>query len=177
MDKTQAISDAIELITLSVRKIAGTLNAKLGRLMQAAKKIGVPEKGADTAVVNVVWQNALLTGVFNFNELIDGSFKSYLVKVGVSGVYGGTIGGFSMWIDHPFFSNGAVLGVLLGSALDTFSLVSTGDWARFGKNLGLNLVGTGVAWGAGSVGSVAGGAIGGPVGAANGAIAFGLGAG
>jgi hypothetical protein len=50
----------------------------------------------------------------------------------------------------PIFGNGVVLGVLVGSALDTVSLVSTGDWARFGKSLGANIIGRAAAWGGGA---------------------------
>ncbi len=43
------------------------------------------------------------------------------------------------------------MGLLVGSAFGTVSLASTGDWARFGKNLGVNIASTGAAWVGGQV--------------------------
>lgn len=79
--------------------------------------------------------------VFDINRLFDGHFKQYLINIGVSGLYGGTISRLSSWINHPFFGNGIVLSVVVGSAFGVVSLASTGDWARFGKGLGVNILG------------------------------------
>jgi hypothetical protein len=68
------------------------LTIDIERVLKAIKKIGIPEKAADplvedalksaltrlrvkTAVVNSVWQSALLTGVFDIMLLFDGNFK------------------------------------------------------------------------------------------------------
>ena len=48
-------------------------------------------------------------------------------------------------IKHKFFSNSVVLGVLVSSAAGLFGVMSTGDWRRFGKNLGVNIVQVGTA--------------------------------
>lgn len=84
-----------------------------------------------------------------------------MLKVGVSGLHGGTVGGLSMWIKHPFFSNSAVLTLLVGSAFGMGGLVSTGDWERFGKSLGVNILTTGGAYAGGlGLGFVAGALLG-----------------
>jgi len=99
--------------------------------------------------------------------LFYGNFKQYLIKIGISGLYGGTVGGLSTWINHPFFGNGVVLGVLVGSAFGTISLASTGDWARFGKTLGVSIIVGAAVWGGGAAGGAMVGAMGGgPVGMA-----------
>ncbi|KAL1601489.1 hypothetical protein SLS60_006404 [Paraconiothyrium brasiliense] len=173
------------------KKLATALSA----LIEATAKCGIPRSPADklaneakieaaikgaltryavkTAMVNGAWQSAALTAVFDFRHIVDGEFKKYLINIGISGLYGGTIGGLSSWINHPFFSNGLVLGVIVGSAFNTVNLVSTGDWARFGKSLGINVVGGTTAWGLGSAGFYIGGRCG-PLGAAVGGIVGGI---
>lgn len=139
-------------------------NAKI----EAAIKSALTRYAAETAVINGAWQSAALTALFDIKLLSDGSFMKYLIKIGVSGLYGGAVRGLSSWVNHPFFSNGIVLGVIVGSAFGIVSLVSTGDWARFGKNLGVSIIGGATAWG----GAFNGGAIdsaGGPIGTAIGA--------
>ncbi|KAL1636866.1 hypothetical protein SLS56_000960 [Neofusicoccum ribis] len=165
LEKALPKGEAEKFLMIDIEKIF----AEQERVLKAVKKIGITEKAADplvedalrsaltrlrvkTAVVNGVWQSALLTGVFDIMLLFDGNFKQYLIKIGISGLYGGTVGGLSQWINHPFFGNGVVLGVLVGSAFGAISLASTGDWARFGKNLGISIIGGAAAWGGGAAG-------------------------
>ncbi|ENH72043.1 hypothetical protein FOC1_g10001075 [Fusarium oxysporum f. sp. cubense race 1] len=100
-----------------------------------------------SAFINGTWQSAGLTAVFDFRQLLDGHFRQYLTNIGVSGLYGGSFGALSSWVEHPFFGNGLVLGVLVSSGFGTISLASTGDWARFGKGLGLNVASSAASWG------------------------------
>ena len=53
-----------------------------------------------------------------------------------------------------------VLGVLFGSVFGAVTLASTGDWMRFGKGLGVNILGGVVA----RAGAAAGGVMGAPLG-------------
>jgi hypothetical protein len=69
---------------------------------EEAIKSALTRYAIKTAVVNGVWQSALMAGVFNIMLLFNGNFKQYLIKVGISGLYSGTVGGLSMWINHPF---------------------------------------------------------------------------
>ena len=111
----------------------------------------------------------MLTCVFDINLLFDGDFVLCLTKVGVSGLYGCTVGGLSSWVNHPFFGNGMALDVLVGSAFATVSLISTGDWARFGKNVGVGIIGGAASWSGATIGGAVG-SFGGPVGIASGAF-------
>ena len=117
------------------------------------------------ATINGAWESASLTGVFDMKLLFDGEFKRNLVKIGASSLYGGTVGGLSSWIKHPFFCNGIVLGVFIGAAFGTFGLVTTGDWARFGKSLGVTIIGGAASWSGAAAGAFIGSA-GGPAGIA-----------
>lgn len=117
--------------------------------------------------------NAVLRGVFDIKLLFDGEFKKYCASIGISGLYGASVSGLSKWVRHPIFGNGMVLGVLIGGAFNAFSLFDTGDWARFGKSLGMSVVGTAAAWGGGTAGVALGAAIGGPLGWLTGPI-FGI---
>ncbi|KAI2618392.1 hypothetical protein GGR54DRAFT_153202 [Hypoxylon sp. NC1633] len=147
--------------------------AEIDKLTKAAERVGIPgdaeahvndaikvaltRLAVKRATVNGVWQSALLTGVFNIKDLYDGHFKQYLTKVGVSGLFGGTAGGLSTIIKHPFFAKSAVLSLIVGSVFNTFNLASTGDWERFGKNRGSDIIST-------VASSVGGGAMAGLVG-------------
>ncbi|KAI1772033.1 hypothetical protein F4818DRAFT_454232 [Hypoxylon cercidicola] len=175
-----------QLLSMNPKKLV----AEMEKLAEAAEKIGITkdaninaENAFKTALARYaikqatmrgVWQNALLTGVFDIKELLDRNFQQYLFKMGASGLYGGAVGGLSTWVYHPFFGNGAVLGVIVGSAFGTVSLASTGDWARFGKDLGASTIGHGVAWCGGVAGGALAGSIGGPIGAVIGGIAGGF---
>lgn len=160
-------------------------------ILKASRKIGIPKTPADLAKENVkadtLMKTALLrraassaginltiTALFDIRLLIDGDVKAYLVKIGVSGLYGGAVSGCSAWIEHPFFGNGAVLGVIVGSAFGVVSLACTGDWARFGKNVGLNIVGSVGGWAGAQAGAWGGTAVGGPIGGVIGAIVGGF---
>lgn len=159
-----------------------TLPEKIDLLMKAAEKCGIPKTEADllakngdigstlktaltrdavkTAVRDGAWQSAALMAVFDIKRLFDGDFKRYLINIGVSGLYGGTVSGLSSWVNHPFFGNSIVLGFFVHSAFGAVSLASTGDWARFGKGLGVSIIG-----GAGAcAGAAAGAALGTPFG-------------
>jgi hypothetical protein len=136
-------------------------------IMRAASKCGVPkdtaEKMAGTAsgsavmkravtrymVVNGAMKrgitNAGLTAVIDFRLLFDGELKKYFTKIGVSGLHGCAVGGLGRLISHPFFGNNAVLGVLVGAGLGVVTLASTGDIARFGKDVGVNICGASAA--------------------------------
>lgn len=168
-----------------------TLTEKIDMLMQTAEKCGIPKTKADllakngnigsvlkaaltrnavkTAVRDGAWQSAALTVVFDIKLLFDGHLKQYLINIGVSGLYGGTVSGLSSWVDHPFFGNGLVLGVVVGSAFGAVSLASTGDWERFGKGVGVNILGGAAAWGGAALGSSLGAPLG-PIGVTVGAI-------
>lgn len=168
---------------------------KMDILLKTAEKCGIPKTKADLlaktgkiedilkpaltryaikmAVANGACSQAAMTALFDIRELFDGHVKQYLAKVGVNGLYGGTVGGLSSWINHPVYGNGIVLGVVVGTAFGTVNLASTGDWARFGKSLGLNVLGGASAWGGSAAGSAIG-AVGGPIGVAIGSIAGGV---
>lgn len=57
-----------------------------------------------------------LTVVFDVKILFDSTFRQYLIETGVSGLYGGAIGGLAAWINSLILNNGIVLGVIAGSA-------------------------------------------------------------
>jgi hypothetical protein len=179
--------------------VANDAVKRIETLLKAAEKCGIPRTKADLlaangkietalraallrravkmATLNGAWMSAGLTAVFDFGLLLDGQLKQYLANIGVSGLYGGALGGLSSWVNHPFFGNGIVLGVIVGSMFGAVSLASTGDWARFGKSLGVNILGGAAAWGGGAAGGALLGAWFGPIGTAVGAILGACGAG
>lgn len=138
--------------------------------LEGVMKNFVARQAIKTAMFNGVWQGAAMTSVLDVNLLLNGEFKQYLIRIGVSGLFGGTVGGLSSWINHPFFGNGMVLGVLVGSAFGTVSLASTGDWVRFGKSFGISITGAAAAYGGGALGAAIG-SVGGPIGTAIGTLA------
>jgi hypothetical protein len=184
----------IEYSSVDAKSLENTLK-HYEAILKASKKVGIPKSAADISKANVkvdtLMKTALLrraansaginlavTAVFDIRLLIDGEVKAYLMKLGVSGLYGGAVSGCSAWINHPIFGNSAVLGVVVGSAFGLVSLASTGDWARFGKNIGLNIAssagGYGVAYAGAYLGTLAGGPIGAAVGGVVGGIAGGF---
>ncbi|KAI1089890.1 hypothetical protein F5B19DRAFT_354215 [Rostrohypoxylon terebratum] len=164
--------EEMEKLAAAVEKIGVAKDANISA--ENAFKTALTRYAIKQATIRGVWQNALLTGIFDIKELLDGHFKQYLFKMGASGLYGGTVGGLSTWINHPFFGNGAVLGVIVGLAFGTASLASTGDWARFGKDLGASTIGHGAAWGGGVIGGAIVGSFGSPIGTVIGGIAGGI---
>jgi hypothetical protein len=194
VDSLTKTTQSVDAFLKAVTKL-DTLTEKVDILMKAAEKSGIPKTKADllakngnienalktaltryavkTAIFNGAWQSAALTAVFDIHRLFDGHFKQYLINIGVSGLYGGTVGGLSSWIDHPFFGNGIVLGVVVGSVFGAVSLALTGDWERFGKGLGVNILGGAAAWGGAAAGRAMG-ALFGPIGATIGTIIRGV---
>lgn len=175
----------------------GAVN-RIDKLLQAAAKLGIPKEEADllanagkiqdvlrtsltreavkAALINGAWQSAALTAVFDIKCLFDGHVQQYLLNIGIGGLQGGAVSGLSSWINHPLLGNDIVLGVLVGSAVGVVSLASTGDWARFGKGLGNNVVDGASAWAGATAGSLMGAWLG-PVGATVGAVLGGIGGG
>lgn len=110
-----------------VLEMAADMSANNAKI-EAAIKSALTRYAVKPAVINSVWQSVAVTALFDVQLLFDGSFMQYLIKIDVSGLYGGAVGRLSSWVSHPFFSNGIVLGVIVGSAFGVVSLVSTGDW-------------------------------------------------
>lgn len=104
--------------------------------------------------------NALLgagmTAVRDYKLLLKCEFTEYLAHVAISGGYSGTVAGISSCIDHGFFGNNTVVGVFVGSTCNVVRLVRTGDWERFGKSTGQNIVNGGAAWAGTQAGAWAG---------------------
>lgn len=147
---------------LGIPKTAADRSANNAKI-EAAMKAALIRLAAKEAMVRGALTSAALTMVFDIKSLLDGDFTRYLINIGISSLYGGAVEGFSTWIDHPFFGNGMVLGVLIGSAFGAISLAGTGDWARFGKDIGLNVAGATASWGGASAGAWIGAAPGGPL--------------
>ena len=106
--------------------------------------------------------SAAMRGVFDIKLLFDGEFKKYLAHIGISGLYGASLEGLSKWIRHPFFGNGMVLGILIGTAFNAVSLAESRDWVRFGKNIAMDVIGAATGYGGAATGFWLGVAIGGP---------------
>ncbi|KAJ4161603.1 uncharacterized protein LMH87_007633 [Akanthomyces muscarius] len=123
--------------------------------LEGAVKAAMTRQAVRAAFINGTWQSAALTAVFDVKLLFDGQFQQYLVRIGVGGLYGGAVGGLSSWISNPYLKNNIVLGVLIGSSFGLVGLASTGDWARFGKGLGVNIVSGAGGWGGATVGAFA----------------------
>jgi hypothetical protein len=47
----------------------------------------------DAPLLCLVWAITALTAVFDVKLLFDGEFQQYLIKIGVSGLHGGAVGG------------------------------------------------------------------------------------
>ncbi|TVY75506.1 hypothetical protein Focb16_v006076 [Fusarium oxysporum f. sp. cubense] len=173
MEKLDVLIKAAE--SCGIPKSQADLLARNGKI-ETALKTALMRQAVKSAFINGTWQSAGLTAVFDFRQLLDGHFRQYLTNIGVSGLYGGSFGALSSWVEHPFFGNGLVLGVLVSSGFGTISLASTGDWARFGKGLGLNVASSAASWGGAYAGAWCGGGLG-PIGAVVGGLVGGIGAG
>jgi hypothetical protein len=130
-----------ELIFKAAEKLQIPDGSAKDAKLEGIMKNFVARQAIKTAMFNGVWQGAAMTCVLNVNLLFNGEFKQYLIRIGVSGLLGG----------NPFFGNGMVLGVLVGSAFGTVSLTSTGDWVCFGKPFGISITGAAAAYGGGAL--------------------------
>ncbi|WXC44398.1 hypothetical protein QX201_004132 [Fusarium graminearum] len=128
-------------------------------VLKSSQKVGIPKTRADiqthnlakTALLrnaaNAATLNMAAIAMFDIKTLFNGDFQKYFVKLGISGMHGGAVAGIQARIHHSFFGNGAEVGVVVSSAFGVVGLVNTGDWARFGKNTGLGIVGSAGGWG------------------------------
>lgn len=152
------------------------------RIMACSAKVSMPRKLAHVErskfMADAVMSNALLrrsatsgginaacTALFDVNLLVNGQFKQYLGQVGASGLYGGVVSGCAAKLEHPFFGHGAVVSLGVSSAVGTYSLAKTGDWARFAKNSGRQVAASAAALRGARLGACVGAAAYGPIGA------------
>ena len=120
-------------------------------------------------------QNAAKLGcgmsvVFNFHLLLNGDILGFGFEVAKDGVISAANSAAGDMLSNSLGDYaGPVSALVICALIDTKNLVTTGDIARFGKNLGINGISIGAGWGGGAligmwlgpVGAIFGGLIGG----------------
>lgn len=99
--------------------------------------------------------------VFSIPMLLRGEYANFFIEVGVNGGMGAAAAGISRVISSSLGeAAGPVAVIILGTLVDTVGLCKSGDWSRFGKNMGINIGATAVGFAGAKGGAFLGGAIG-----------------
>ena len=99
--------------------------------------------------------------VFSIPLLMQGQYAQFFLAIGKSGGMGAASAGLSHVIAGTLGeAAGPVAVIVLGTIFDTVGLCKSGDWSRFGKNMGLNVGSTAVGFGCAKGGAVLGASIG-----------------
>jgi hypothetical protein len=96
--------------------------------------------------------------VFNISDLIQGNIWTFTTNIAKDTAISASSSGLSIACENiPVLAEGS--GVIIIGLIDGVNAIQTGDWSRFGLNIGLNTCATIGAVGAGKGGAAVGTAI------------------